>query len=440
MPRNSGSQGRKNDPPKKVKTGGKKGAKDTCLICKKPTDLKKDSVACNVCELQFHATCKGVSEDALDLMQRVMQLESAHNPYRCESCDTILGRLDDRVKKNTADIARMADRVEEHDERFEQQEEKIKNMKEEIKELKNKSSKNEKQSSAQISKQVQSELAEQNSRSKNLVFHGIPESDPFSEEEEKSKIKELLEYLNVSGEIKWIRRLAAWRANAVNKPLLASFSRTNDKETILEAAHKLSKSTRDDWKKVKIVPDLTPAQRDAGESLRKECIEKNNSRSEEERAGNLIYKVVGLKGSQQIKRFTLRENEALYKGKVLSQEVVNRIKNQERKEDNKAEETQNHSTPKDKGQKGRRFSIAEGTVRNNINKIESRRSSFSAKDLNAGEGTSGEGIKRKLTEINLSPSGSPPLKDARSGDNTEEMESENEKSPPARGGSNPLLL
>ena len=136
----------------------------------------------------------------------------------------------------------------------------------------------------------------------------------------------------------------------------------------------------------------------------------------------------------------MRENETIYKGKVLTQETVNKIKNQDKGAEEGTEEIQTQSTPKDKNRGGRRFSIAEGTVKNNVNKIESRRSSFSARDRHAGEGTSGEGIKRKLTEVQTSPNNSPPLKDMRTANTTEEMNSENEKTPPARGGPNPLLL
>ena len=424
------------------KVAQKKIAKDVCLVCKKKADLSKDGVACNVCGHQFHIHCKDIPEDFYDILQDIAE-KGWENPYRCESCKSAIGALEDKINKNTAELARVAEKVEANDERLNNQDDRVTALEEAMNELNKKQSKKEQQSSVATSRMIQDELAQQKARSTNLVFHGISECE--TEAEDQAKVQEIIDYLNVTADIKWVRRLSSWRkgkkSSKISKPLLVSLVRSGARDAILEVAFKLSKSSNPNWKTVRIVPDLTPSQRDAEENLRKECTQKNLARTEEEVEKNLIYKVVGPKGAVQLKRFELRENEVLHKGRVLPREVVNKILEKDNNEEDMEVEAPPpppvvHSTPKRNPRKDL-LNTSIQTVKDKVRMFNARRPSFSgalpgrAVDL-AVAGPSGDGGKRKLGDLQYSPNGSPPLKEKHV-DNTE-TESENENPPLSQGG------
>ena len=424
---------------KKEQEKVKKSAKDICLICKKKTDLEKDSIVCNVCTHQFHTHCKNMSEEQFDMLQDIAA-NGWENPWRCESCKSVLGALDDRINKNTAEIARVADKVEANEENISANAGKIKAMEEAMLKIQEKQDKTEKLNSATTSKLIQNELAQRQSRSNNLVFHGIPEAETLAEDQ--SKVQEVLDFLDVTGEITWVKRLGSWRKGKnASKPLLVQMKRASIREAILESANKLAKATNPNWKAIRIVPDMTPSQRDAEENLRKECIEKNLARSEEEIEKNLVYKLVGPKGAIQLRRFELRETEALHKGKVLSKEVLKKILSKDQEEEDmevgEVPDTAVHSTPKKTRPKPNTAKPV-SNVTEIVNKFNARRPSTSGAAAKTaidteGAGPSDERVKRKLGDLQYSPNGSPPQKEQHV-ENTTEIESENELSPSTQRG------
>ena len=151
------------------KNNPKKTTKENCLVCKKKTDLAKDSIACNVCGHQFHIQCKDISEENFEIIKDI-EAKGMTNPYRCESCKSVLGCLDDRINKNSAEIAKIADKLEANEEVIEDHGGRLKAIEEVVNEMQKKQNKNEQQNAVATSRQIQNELAEQNSRSRNVVF------------------------------------------------------------------------------------------------------------------------------------------------------------------------------------------------------------------------------------------------------------------------------
>ena len=78
---------------------------------------------------------------------------------------------------------------------------------------------------------VQAELVEQNSRSKNVVIHGL--ADNNSADEDMKNLSDLFGYLKVKVKILKSRRLAAFRQNQRKKrPLLLILNTVSDKDAI----------------------------------------------------------------------------------------------------------------------------------------------------------------------------------------------------------------
>ena len=79
-----------------------------------------------------------MSEEQFDMLQDIAA-NGWENPWRCESCKSVLGALDDRINKNTAEIARVADKVEANEENISANTGKIKAMEEAMLKIQEKS-------------------------------------------------------------------------------------------------------------------------------------------------------------------------------------------------------------------------------------------------------------------------------------------------------------
>ena len=396
---------------------------ENCLICKKKVDLATDGTKCNVCGSHVHGHCIGLSDECLSSYLYIYK-ENGLIAHRCQSCREVLGSMNDKIEKNTVAISKLSEKVDAQDAKQTGFEAELKELKEKMKVIEGDVKTNKQQSSSGAVQIFHKEMSEQKARGTNLIFHGIP--DENSEDELKKIVQDILTYLKFQGEIKRIRRLASWRTNKKSsRPTMVVFNSIRDRDQVLDSARLLSKSNNPSWKLVRIVPDLTPSQRDAEEKLRKECLHNNLHRSQEDIENNMVFKLVGMKGSQQLKKFALRDTETLHKGRVVPKEVVNRIKDKSEVEEMDIAAAP-HSTPK----KGRKEGDA-GHVKQLTKQFESRRPSISRvnrkSDNSALEGPSGEGAKRKLDVLDISPghSSSPPLKDMK----TANSASENEETP-----------
>ena len=156
------------------KNNPKKTIKETCLVCKKKTDPVKDSIACNVCGHQFHIQCKDISEENFEIIKDI-EAKGMTNPYRCESCKSVLGCLDDRINKNSAEIAKIADKLEANEEALEDQGGRLKAIEEVVNEIQKKQNK---EWTTKCSRQI-NQYFSFNKKKRHFKIHTCENRSPF---------------------------------------------------------------------------------------------------------------------------------------------------------------------------------------------------------------------------------------------------------------------
>ena len=97
--------------------------------------------------------------------------------------------------------------------------------------------------------------------------------------------------------VKFSRRLGEKKINEP-RPLQLGFKDKDVRSKVLENAKKL-KDEVEQFKKINIVIDLTKMQRDEEAKLEKEAKEKNEAMSDQEKAKNGYYKIVGKRGQRR---------------------------------------------------------------------------------------------------------------------------------------------
>ena len=198
---------------------------------------------------------------------------------------------------------------------------------------------------------------------------------------------------------------------------------------MMKSAAKLSRSNTEEFRKVRLAPDLTQAQRRDQEALKKECKSKNLSRSEDEVKKKLVYKLLGNRGEKVIKRVTLRDQERLHKGEVLPEEVAARLELEQAEEESSEDEGVMDSTPPQSQQEEQEQPIPTGARRKEIkrptsNKGHSKARTKSMGDVDLGQLISQYEPRRAAKHKAQSPThASPPGKRENSG----EMESSSEE-------------
>ena len=162
------------------KVAAKKVNKEICTVCKKKTNLSEDGLKCNICQFQYHAPC-------LDIQPRVLELiaemeDHGLNSWKCESCKSALATLEDKVHLNAVEIVKINERMDSNEQAHSDLEEKVEQMSKELSDLKKENEHVKTQSNADMMRSVQAELVEQNSRSKNVVIHGLADNNSADED------------------------------------------------------------------------------------------------------------------------------------------------------------------------------------------------------------------------------------------------------------------
>ena len=124
--------------------------------------------------------------------------------------------------------------------------------------------------------------------------------------------------IDIENKARFLRRLGKLPEGDEPRPILLGLKFTADLELILDRSWMLSQSQNSTAKQITIVKDLTARQRLKEANMVKDACRKNLERSEEEVQHNLVYKVVGRKGSKREIRVPLRHGEVLAEdGRVL---------------------------------------------------------------------------------------------------------------------------
>ena len=163
---------------------------------------------------------------------------------------------------------------------------------------------------------VFSEINDRKRRRHNVVIHGLAEApaDVIGKDRathDLARLQELLQQIEVQMEandlIKFSKRLGSFQGRRnpdKPRPLLIGVSSDEIVETLTEASQAL-KVKPAPWKDVRIVRDLTAQHREEERSMFAEVEELVKALSEED-AKKFTYKVVGPRGSRQIRKLPKR--------------------------------------------------------------------------------------------------------------------------------------
>ncbi len=155
-----------------------------------------------------------------------------------------------------------------------------------------------------VTASIMEEMREREEKKLNIILHNVGEATRSSWEEEKNwdvqSFNNIMQAISadISFESSAVfsRRLGS-QAEGRCRPLLVGLNDENMKNTILKQAKRLAGTP---FGKVSIAPDLTQRQREADEGLREEAASRNNSLTQQDRAKNLKWVVVGRKGMRKL--------------------------------------------------------------------------------------------------------------------------------------------
>ncbi len=148
------------------------------------------------------------------------------------------------------------------------------------------------------------ELRERDMRKLNVVLHKVGECENEKAGGKEKKEWDLASCDNIFSEmktnysrrdIKFLRRIGE-KSNTA-RPLVVGLFTEQAKKTLLDGARKLKDTF---FKDVQIVPDLTKIQREEEEKMRRKAEELNEKLTDDDRAKNLEWMVVGQKGEKRL--------------------------------------------------------------------------------------------------------------------------------------------
>jgi hypothetical protein len=170
-----------------------------------------------------------------------------------------------------------------------------------------------------IRKETAEELRERELRRKNVVMHRVGEAGPEvkSVDERRnwdmrscSNIFNALQ-LNMNSEdaVKFVRRVG--ERGEGPRPLVVGLRREWQREELLDSAKQLKNTQFSD---VVIVPDLTKEQRKAEAAMFSEAEQRNKDLTEDDRAKNVEWMVVGARGEKRLVKGAARPRGAAANG------------------------------------------------------------------------------------------------------------------------------
>ena len=157
------------------------------------------------------------------------------------------------------------------------------------------------------------EMRDRKQRRKNLVMHRIGEAGQDVNKAEERKDWDLRSCNNIfkamgtkltsDMAVQFCRRVG--ERGETPRPLVVGFRTAEDKDLVLNNARKLKDTFFND---VGIVPDLTSVERKEEAGMLSEVELKNKDRTEEDKAKNLQWMVVGKRGERRIIKGLIRED------------------------------------------------------------------------------------------------------------------------------------
>ena len=270
--------------------------KHPCIRCKNNVG-KEYAVKCGVCEQWVHKDCEGIPEEVFKFISANVQRGVL---WQCTSCQASTAKLDAAVKSLRSDLTSVTSRVEKMEENSKLVDSRLGQVEGQVGNLQNEVSKVREEVAASIFEEMR--LREE--RKNNILLHNVQEPPRSTWEEEKSGdvalfnsiMSEMQLDIKFEKDTFFSRRLGA-RTDSRARPLLVGLRTEATKLVILESAKKLA-STK--FSAVAVVPDLTKQQREADDGLREEANRRNANLSQQDKAKNLKWVVVGRKGTRKL--------------------------------------------------------------------------------------------------------------------------------------------
>ena len=285
----------------------KKLPKFPCLRCRKAVTKNSKSVQCHQCEQWVHADCEQFAPEFFNILVNPAKFGAVGVFWNCTACLASAARLERLVKSYEGKIRAVEDRVTategaitRQDTRMDKIEASVKDKDKEIE-----------KKMARSENYTIEEMEERELRRLNVVFHKVGECPRLAatgmdklDWDKQSCINIFKELrLDIPMEaIKFCRRLGEKREDP--RPMVVGFHLEADRSRLLRAAPRLEHSK---FKEVNVGPDLTKRQREKETGMRVEADKRNKSLSEEDKAKNLQWAVVGGRGERRLIKTTARQ-------------------------------------------------------------------------------------------------------------------------------------
>jgi hypothetical protein len=277
-----------------------------CLGCGQKFKQKDASVQCNICGLWSHRTCSGITTEFFNAM--AVQMKATGTAYwACRACNTYAAGMNHRLREVTEKAQQAMDIAKESSKE-------AKNLKVTVEQQAVRVDKK----IAQAEIDIYGEMSLREEKRKNVVIHGLAEprgEDGWTRmEEDRKKLNKLFEILDINvvveTDVEFCRRIG--EKSDKPRPLVVGFYTEWAKNTLLKNSKYLVGSEMD---MVSIVQDLTEKQRKTERDMLVEAERRNREDlNDQDRAKNLLWKVVGKKGQKRLVKVYDRENAGPARG------------------------------------------------------------------------------------------------------------------------------
>jgi hypothetical protein len=288
-----------------------RAAKYPCIKCKK--NVGRNSVRCQTCQLWIHTECGGISKELFNILANPGKYGAVGGVnWNCDCCMASAVRLEKRMNALETrfqevehrmivnegvmqDTTRRMDKVEDRQTRVEQTME---------------------QERERMRRERAEEMREREIRRKNVVMHRVGEAGEGVKKPEERRewdlqscnniFKALNLNMNSQEAVKFCRRVG--EKGEGPRPLIVGFRREWQKEDVLENAKHLRNTPFAD---TVIIPDLTQEQRKEEAEMISEAERRNQELTQEDKAKNLEWMVVGARGERRIVKGQVRARGAV---------------------------------------------------------------------------------------------------------------------------------
>jgi hypothetical protein len=309
------------DPPGDPASTQGRPPKFPCIRCRK--NVGRNSVRCKTCQLWIHAECGNISKELLNILANPTKYGAGCVSWNCDSCQASAARLDERMNLLEGRFMEVENRVVRSEGIVQDATRRVDNVETRQANLE----KNMEQEREKIRGELAEEMREREMRRRNVVMHRVGEAGPEVKSVEERRAWDLKSCDNIfraleldmsSGTaVKFVRRVGE-RGDGP-RPMIVGLKKEWQKEEVLERAKQLRDTH---FPEVVIVPDLTKEQRKEEAAMNGEADKRNKERTEEDRAKNLEWMVVGARGERRLVKGVARARPAAAGGPPRGQPVA----------------------------------------------------------------------------------------------------------------------